>query len=230
MKLHEIVDTQFRDTPVDVDVDDDSNSNNDLIGAGYYSRVHQPRDNPHEVHKTTKARFKYDTGATVPIDDSVDPYYDWVKAIAPYAKSNPYLPRVYVADSKSLRRTGELKPHYQLEKLFDHKAISSSVLYVLYYKEMANHDKADAYIETMEKQIDNNLISPEHAMSDLWLQIIKCIKYNVRKDPQIQQALDIVTQLIVDRGYADDMHSGNFMIRLTSIGPQIVITDPLLTL
>jgi hypothetical protein len=46
-------------------------------------------------------------------------------------------------------------------------------------------------------------------------------------NPQFAKALIIVRKLINKYKFYTDLHAGNVMIRLTSVGPQIVLTDPL---
>lgn len=96
MKINEIVDTEFRDSQ-NTQNTVSKLKNTKLLGAGYYSTAHQPRNNPFEIYKASKRPFNYDNLSLYPVDNDIDPYYDWVKAIAPYVKSNPYLPRVYVS-------------------------------------------------------------------------------------------------------------------------------------
>lgn len=231
MKLHEIVDTEFRDTASpDTRNTPSKFKDTKLVGAGYYSTAHQPRNNPYEIHKASRRSFKYDANSLTPTDDDVDPYYDWVKAIAPYAKSNPYLPRVYVANNNK-DKTGALKPEYEMEKLFDYKTVPINVLYNLLYNESLDYDAEELYVNDLKRLIKSGNYSAEeiHELGarKIWFRTLRYMIANVRKDPQIQEALDIIDKLVAERGYRKDLHSGNFMIRSTSIGPQIVITDPI---
>jgi hypothetical protein len=67
-----------------------------------------------------------------------------------------------------------------------------------------------------------------------WGEIIRALgrnDFDFRND-ELQQALalvdDIVTTWDDDNGRIwEDMHSGNFMIRITNVGPQLVFTDPI---
>ncbi|KAI9549464.1 hypothetical protein GHT06_001864 [Daphnia sinensis] len=54
-------------------------------------------------------------------------YYAWVKTIAPYMKSNPYLPRVYVVDDRTDAR-GSKNPRYKMEKLYSPSELSMDAL------------------------------------------------------------------------------------------------------
>lgn len=225
MRLREIFDTKFRDTKFPA-MHDTVNFTPDKIGQkhGYYSQVKSTPNNPHEVYKSTKRSFLYNLPIDQPNETIVDAYYDWVKAIAPYAKSNPYLPRVYVVDDKT-DVTGKIKPRYQMEKLVDYHEVPLNVLYALYYKEVY---EASRYVID---EIEDN-VSPENfdgVITNLWLTIINDVRKNSTNNSKIQQALDIIKDLCDTKEYERDMHMGNFMIRLTSIGPQIVFTDPIMT-
>lgn len=235
MKLREIFDTEFRNTALPDAQTPSKFKDTKLLGAGYYSTAHQPRNNPYDVHKASRRSFNYAPTGRQQQDNDLDPYYDWVIAIAPYAKSNPYLPRVYVVD-KHEDKNKVLKPEYHMEKLLDYEQAQLSVLCNLLYNESTDYDAEVAYVDQIKQTIrarysnvsyvpatvSNRLIARE-----IWPRIIRYITHNVRKDPQIQQVIDIIDRLIVDRGYREDMHQGNFMIRMTSIGPHIVFTDPL---
>lgn len=187
------------------------------------------QDNPHEIYKSTIKSFKHDPDTKSPADDTIDAYYDWVKAIAPYAKSNPYLPRVYVVNDNA-DETGNIKPQYHMEKLFDFRKAPTSMLYAIIYKESPTPEQAEVAINKIKQKIQHGKITPEEGKFQLWYDICNHIKINSRNDPLIQEVLDIIAQLVRKKGYKKDMHSGNFMIRRTSIGPQIVVTDPVCTL
>jgi hypothetical protein len=47
-------------------------------------------------------------------------------------------------------------------------------------------------------------------------------------NPKFAKALIIIRKLIKKYRFKTDLHQGNIMIRLTSVGPQLVISDPLL--
>jgi hypothetical protein len=47
-------------------------------------------------------------------------------------------------------------------------------------------------------------------------------------NPKFAKALIIIRKLIKKYNFRPDLHTGNIMVRLTSVGPQIVITDPLI--
>jgi hypothetical protein len=48
------------------------------------------------------------------------------------------------------------------------------------------------------------------------------------KNPKLREALRLVEHIIKMPFVFPDMHNGNWMIRLTGVGPQLVIVDPVI--
>jgi hypothetical protein len=52
-------------------------------------------------------------------------------------------------------------------------------------------------------------------------------QYNLKLDPKLLQSMDLIKRLMAKHPFQDDLHVNNLMIRRTSLGPQMVINDPL---
>lgn len=231
MKLREIFDTNFRDTKFPGshkgrtmdDEEKDINTFRPPSDSGMFGVVKPTPRNPHEVYKTTKTSFDEND----PDDEdeyghyTYDGYYAWVTTIAPYAKSNPYLPRVYVIDKKT-DKNNRIRPRYQMEKLLNYNEVQFSVLRALYMKEVP--DATDEMFD--ELKYGNHYQSNKKL---IWMNIIAGVFNTVDEYPGTNPQADELVELIdkVSGGNEPDTENvDNAMIRQTSTGPQIVFTDP----
>lgn len=153
----------------------------------------------------------------------VDAYYQWVQAIKPYMDSNPYLPRVYVTELQKDNQ-GKIRPIYKMEKLMQPTEFSAESL-------MGMADKMFKYLDQYFENYTSVNSSPRSvfdAIVDIIKEIMTTGAYDIIKDPLLDQAIELVD--IVknqNENFKYDIHRGNFMVRGTSIGPQLVFTDPL---
>lgn len=212
MKINEIIDTEFRDNKIKGTHGNKGSIPSAILGKGLHGYVTPDKKSPFEVNKTavriTGTRWAHNK----------DAYYMWVKEIAPYAKSNPYLPRIYVANA-NLDDADEIKPSYNMERLVDGKDADPNVIFALYEKEFG-----DDFIDVVTKIFPTD---PTQVAAIVWRNLIEKIVAGKSTNPQITEVLDLVTSIAQSNAYIEDMHPGNFMIRMTSIGPQLVFTDPL---
>lgn len=227
--LKEQIEPQFKDTQKTVNYANRQPRKGiavDRLGVGMFSDVQiDPRD-PHMAIKTDSAydeEYFYENA-----------YYAWVQAIAPYMKSNPYLPRVYVVDDRTDSR-GTTKPRYKMEKLHPFEDLSIDALMGMY--ENMTSGNSEITLKKWHNDIDRAEASgsmtqredrEQHIKYDIWRRIVTVenLKDAAKKDNSLAQALKIIKDLTKD-GYGYDMHSGNFMVRLTPHGPQLVFTDPI---
>lgn len=233
MKLREIVDTQFRDTKFpgmhksrpmdDNNEEEDINTFRPPSDSGMFGIVKTIPRNPHEVYKTTK--YSFDETDPDDVDENgqhtYDGYYAWVNTIAPYASSNPYLPRVYVIDKKS-DENNRIRPRYQMEKLLTYNEVQFSVLRALYLKEVPNSTN----------EMFDELKHGDHYQSNkkhIWMKIISGVFDTVNDypgtNPQADELVELIDKVSGDQE-PDTDNVDNAMLRLTSKGPQIVFTDP----
>lgn len=144
-----------------------------------------------------------------------DAYYQYIKACMPYMDSNPFFPKVYNVKIKKDPK-GLTKPMYDMEKLIPMEDAYAEIGYdeldeifrnkYLIHPE-SEHRSMIRIINSATSQNDTSDIKDEHL-----IQAINLIRKVYESNPKI---FDL------------DMHSGNFMVRNTSTGPQLVITDPI---
>lgn len=236
MRLFELFEPEFKDTKKTVNYDRrtlakkgyDSPPSDNELGRGLYSVVkHDPSDN-HMVVKSEKGAY-----ASEFMDRNA--YYAWVKTIAPYMKSNPYLPRVYVVDDRTDAR-GSKNPRYKMEKLYSPTELSMDALLGMAEKMQGDgavdEDAAlNVYNTYYHGEFETEEIAFEKFKLWFWKEHVVNLDFlhQARKhDDNLQQAFDLVKSLVsTSDHFTTDMHSGNFMVRLTPYGPQLVFTDPI---
>jgi len=212
MKLSELVYPKTLNSRINKDFDIDKLSKiadrkmaGGNAGINAYGNIN-PKD-PHEFEKKTY----------LPIKLQNDGYYQYVTAIAPYIESNIFLPRVYVVEIVS-DSSGQVIPKYKIEAL--HKP----------------EEFSDESITGLANQVFDKttpLIGGEKAWKIIAERLRRAfvgaeeIEY-LTSNKQLIQAVGIIRKLLKEnRSFYADMHTGNIMIRGTSVGPQLVITDPL---
>jgi hypothetical protein len=129
-------------------------------------------------------------------------YVQFVKLVSEH-QDNPFFPRIYSA--KLLQEPlGDQFLIVHMEKLYpiEHPKIRFNV------KEMSKLLKLPNIFTDFS--VDRPEIRKEIAEKT--------------KNPKLKEALELLEPMFVK--YGSDMHRENWMVRLTSIGPQIVIADP----
>lgn len=195
-----------------------------VLGSGLYANVIQNDNHPNEVTKISNA-----------IDSlSKDGYFLFLTSIVKNERlqSNPYLPKIY---NIKIYKNADSKYYYVLtmEKLFpvrqlnDHEveAILDRAFHIKGSKKSGNHNQSDP-MRILLTSIDSALMAPK----EFYLDSVKNQSANSMtniKDPSLKQALMIIKKFIRDDKAINDIHDGNVMFRRTSVGAQLVITDPL---
>lgn len=171
--------------------------------GGAYAKVSNDPESLHGVVKSlhTPTRF------------SDDAYFQYVKAIKPYMGENPFLPRIYLVnitkDSK-----GNMVPDYHMEKLLELGDLNIREL--LSINDSFGLDTPE-YVD--KYSVAKNVISHILEMVETPSKV---------ENDQLRQALEIIKGVKEsNRKFRYDMHAGNFMARRTSVGVQLVFTDPL---
>lgn len=192
--------------------------NNDKVSAGWYSRAVQHPSDPHQFIKSTKLTSKLDR-------DAFHKYIQMVVSLHKRGIENPYFPSVY--EIKVTRDPKQnTRPQYHLQKLHSFREFDQNAL-------------AGMVERMFEKDDNTRLLLIKHRRNkvtayDIWDFI--CTKaadavtwnnYDKIKDKNLIQALRFISALSKKYWFNNDMHIGNFMIRITNTGPQLVITDPL---
>lgn len=193
------------------------------LGMGAFGYTQDTPNDPGTVTKTA-----YDSGS-VKRSPFVDAYYVWAKVTSTgsRAASNPFLPRIYVVDDR-MDVDGVSLPRYQVEKLHNPNdpLITSEMLIAIMEQIGMSDDQFD----------------PTYSKTALWQAISSQLGWRRTDNQKLLEALDLA-QDIVDvwnlhyrwSGYHMgqtptiflDLHPGNIMIRITSVGPQLVLIDPI---
>jgi hypothetical protein len=177
------------------------------LGVGAQGRAHAHPKQQHVVVKTADV-YEPDT----------DPYVNFVK-IAMEHQDNPFFPKIYKA---KLVRVGDHM--YQL------------VLTMERLQESANPKIADAVVENFKRLGFPQDIADTTTEEKDTITIVKIRAWlrshsnrrQLAKDtpnPQFSEALTLLEPLL--KRFENDMHAHNWMVRLTSSGPQLVIIDPI---
>lgn len=219
MKINEIIEPRDVERPIskDYNIEKMGQRPEDFNEFGAYANG---TEDPLDAHMYRKK-------IRMPSNLNNDAYFQWIKACSPFMKSNPWLPRVYEVVLKKYK-DGYVRPSYNMEKLIP---ISTAII------EIGEQE--------LTHLLANKIYTPEvlayreehyTTYNDMWLILSDISKsvydgnttINDFSDPGLHQALSIVNRLTKDNGnFTVDMHKGNFMIRLGTTGPQLVITDPL---
>lgn len=232
MKLFEILRPSIRTQQMRVNFDLDKLNNDlsdkidnaELDDVGAYGSVKRHDRIPHEVSKTTH----------LPSNLQKDGYFQYVHAIQTHMKDNPFLPRIYDITIKRAKN-GMTKPVYRIEKLHSYTDITLKSVIAVGSKCFSNFERV---AETALNGL-SILSTPDDKRTAVWRKLCSlvyhtAIGYGDRAieeageiNPKLDEACQIVHRLMASHNLINDMHFGNFMVRITSTGAQLVITDPL---
>lgn len=205
--------------------------------SGSYGYV---TDTPNDPGTVTKTQFDSDAGSTMSaygkMDKPIDLYYVWVKMCSADSNmaKNPYLPRVYVVDDRE-DINGQRMPRYKMEKLYSlsDESINSEMLITIARKIAISEDIIEDYTNNAIQYAEDEGYDPgsiiKSQMIKLIIKHVHGIYYgDVSQYGNISRAINMVYK--IKKGFVEanlDMRKSNFMIRLTSVGPQLVFTDPI---
>jgi hypothetical protein len=186
-----------------------------VLGSGAYSTAIERDNAPGEITKVSK-----------PIRDlKEDGYFRYLTTILREQRlqGNPYLPKIYKV--KIYRdKDGLFFYILNMEKLYNIRSASEEELEAMV-------DKAFNEVPVEE---DNYTSKKEALLLSLSNYIEQCIrKDDVKniKDDDLHDAMVFISEAQRSgrtRGSRHlDIHDGNIMMRRTSVGPQLVLTDPL---
>lgn len=212
-----------------------------LNQTGWYSKG-SPGDDPHEYKVTT----------WLPTDLTLDAKHAWYKTIKPYIGENPYLPNYYRLNLKP-DSEGEAVAERTMETLYDIDSLIALQLSfepgrvsMNIHKQRQAHENADKTVLYQLVIMANNMFGEERfdyelekdsneAAKTFWHSIVTDINSEFVRpgtfpnlDPYLKQALELVKKTIETKPtvFEEDLHSGNFLIRKTSVGLQFVVADP----
>lgn len=150
------------------------------------------------------------------LDDFNDPYYKYIKTIEQH-QDNPFFPRIY------------------RHKVYKNKPLKQSRISDYFMTGVVMMEKLQPLNAGRGSLISKEVIVA--LFDNLGIKINEIIDlYSIFEDrKQIQKVINMTTndtfaealRILISSGRnLYDMHAGNWMIRLTSVGPQLVILDP----
>lgn len=148
------------------------------------------------------------------LDSLADSYYRYIEAIR-HHQDNPFFPRIY-------------KHHVYEDKPFKHGRSSYFNTGVVQMEELVPLKSAN-----LDERVALSLF---HNLGLTFVRDLRDVYMFFMKRERIEQAIQETTNetfasslriLLSLGGDKFDLHSGNWMVRLTSVGPQLVILDPM---
>lgn len=211
MKLNEIFDTQITSKALDAPFtpnDGNRYEDQEALGVGHFSRAFKDPDDPHMIDKE-QIRKSYQ-------DRMADGFEFFAKKVIKNKLWNEiHFPRIYV-ENVTTDKTGKKNYKWKMEKLIP----------LTEYSDEGLHHLAEQYFGEDNAIEINSGYTLASAVQDAVHGYIKI------RDEQLMKALKILKELykeyfeLTNGGGFWDMHAANMMIRRTSVGPQLVITDP----
>lgn len=207
------------------------------LGMGMYATAFSTPQEPGTVRKVTKN----------PVDDlEKDAYFQYVSLIAKNDRmsSNPYFPKIFNIQVRSFYRkdfTGEenLGVEYvyavDLERLLPFSSLSNKEARMLGNRIFYDFEKKyrPGRVTSGKSKIDylgelSDRI--EVTFSEDVFNVSPSLLATITKDRYYKQALLLIRAMIhKNDSMFEDMHDKNIMIRRGPQGPQIVITDPVMS-
>lgn len=184
---------------------------------GAYGRAHGIQDDPHLMKKKPHDPFM----------QKYDGYYNYILYIAKnkIAESNPFAPRVY--DIKTVEDAhGRMKYSIKLEKLTKITEFDNELVYQIGY---------NLYGEYFYSYVRKNKVQDEGLPVPELSHTLRALNYIIRdtcmgkissKNKKLNRLCQIIGKLAEDTRSQIDIHTGNYMIRMSPT-PQLVIVDPL---
>jgi len=214
-----------------VDDDDEPPENNphkqnpdiEVLGTGAFASAYRHKDNPQDITKGSKATKVPDGWQALFTALSKDKE----------AQANPYFPRfrsinkfkgkgeMYGDDRESyVAKVEALEPYSNLSK--EEREMLMSKIFNEHGIDVAKH-----YIE--EPRAFNKpgwfLAAAVRACleGDTWEDELR---WQI-EDEKFKEAIEFLQKVADEENYEFDLHSNNLMVRRTSVGPQLVLNDPL---
>ncbi len=183
-------------------------------GQGWYSRgVPHPTD-PHTFIKSTKLTSKLR-------DDAFHKYIEMVVSLRRKGIENSYFPTVY--EIKITKDPNDsTRPSYHLQALNQYRDYEPEVLAGLagrLFKNFEQHQEKDSDLRKHSYSIWSYICNECRSA-------VEYGEYGNIQDEELAAALRYIRALQKKNRYDVDMHSGNFLLRGSSTGPQLVISDP----
>ena len=215
-----------RDTDLDIEVDKrpkyDSDPKVKKLGTGAFATAYKHQDTPHDVTKGSKATF---------IPDGFEAFFIALSKDEE-AQANPYFPRfrsISRFQTKNRERSSYVTKIESLEKF--------SVLSKEEIEMLLNKLFTERGLEIINEYVNKRLYKPLHDDPAWYLgngilhsfensSSAKELRTEI-KDRHFLDAVLFIKDVAKEYDYKIDMHKGNMMVRRISVGPQLVLNDPL---
>lgn len=159
-------------------------------------------------------------------DINEDPWYQYISRLASgdHVSQNPWYPRVY--KMKVYETTDQIHKFFYIaymEKLYPLTSLNREELIAITAKTI--RPKLSARIRMAMPMSSYDPTAKLEKMDDAKLRevLVDKIRRHEAKDPQLKQALDFTLNFYKE----NDITEHNIMVRRTSVGPQLVLADPL---
>lgn len=202
MKLHEIIEEYHSSSSggPPVNIKKDINITSRKIGSGAQGVAYKHPKQPNVIIKTAKMK-----------DPQTDAYANFIRMVLKH-QDNPFFPRIYSAKIYNTPNSNDYTMVVTMEKL-----------YPIY----RNPKLDDIVIDNFQLQgIDiKNVI---HLFDYLIIPKNRHMIAKKTRNPKLREALELLEPFFKSPNMFMDMHHGNWMMRLTGVGPQLVILDPVI--
>lgn len=211
MLIEQLINTKIKNKKVDVPRANIfatyDNNNKDIIGNGAFAYV-KNGTTPFEVRKKS---YQY-TRLTN------DGYFVYITTIMKNKlfESNPYFPRIYSINTVQDKNSKMQRYSVNMEKLQTIRSASPESIFAIHDKIFGEDSASTQSIYRIYNLLNTKLRS----------MIYNINSYKIY-DEQCMEALQLIYNLRTEYDFDNDLHINNMMIRKTSIGDQLVITDPL---
>lgn len=203
MKLEEL----FENTDMTLDLEPKNVQSMSLLkGRKPLGQGQQAVVVPHPRSNTVIKKVRIPGG-----DIQADPYVNFLKLVKKV--DNPFFPTIY---SVKAYRTPSTKGRF--------RTVPGELFLVVHMEKL--HPATPKLIDSIKQLLPELGFEGETELSnDLfdqpnWRRQIRA----KTKNPQLKQALRLLEPMF--RLFGSDLHTQNWMVRLTSVGPQLVIIDP----
>lgn len=192
-----------------------------LLGTGYYSNVRKDKTSPHQVVKNSSS------------PSSGDKFQYFARYIAEPGKGrmdNVHIPKIY-AIGKYTDKNGSTIQKYKMERLRPLHELSHEEVRVM--MESLFDVESDPFIESMERYseaTDNpveRLMGSYRMLSFFIKRAALSGDYSFIASDELIAAIGIIRKVLDKTAGYPDIHDENVMFRRTSVGPQLVISDPI---
>jgi len=194
----------------------------EVLGTGAFATAYRHKDNPQDIMKGSKATYTPDgfqalfTALSKDEDAQANPYFPRFRRINKFKGNynDQGLPRQsYVVKVEALEPYSNLSKAERkmiLNKIFNEHGIDVAN----HYLDKPGYNKPGWKLAAAVRACLEN---------DTWADELR---WQI-EDKKFEQAIEFLQKTAKEYDYEFDLHSNNLMVRRTSVGPQLVLNDPL---